>query len=170
MNDLTVEEKKWTSKKELMDICQCSDKTLEQIITNLNIEGTFAIQLHMKKGGYHNLEVFYDDELVKAIQLKMKQNAMNAGGQRTENSIIKQSNIGDMAIGFVFTNGSYEQKMDMLALLQKQAEQQHMIEQQNDKLRIENQQLQQEAMDAYDKGYEEGRYRLNWMYRYDSLY
>lgn len=100
----------------------------------------------------------------------MKQNAMNAGGQKTENSIIKQSNIGDMAIGFVFTNGSYEQKMDMIALLQKQAEQQHMIEQQNDKLRIENKQLQQEAMDAYDKGYEEGRYKLNYMYRYDSLY
>lgn len=159
---------KWTSKKELAEICKCDVRTITTAIDNLTKEGTFLTHFHIKKGGYHNSEVFYDDELVKTIQLKLKQNAINAGGQKTENSVIKQSNIGDMAIGFVFTNGSYEQKMDMIAFLQKQAEQQHITEQENDKLKIENKNLQQKAEDAYNEGYEEGRYKLNWMYRYDN--
>lgn len=46
-----------------------------------------------------------------------------------------------MAIGFVFTSGSYEQKMDMLAFLQKQTEEQHIIEQQNKLLLEQNQQM-----------------------------
>lgn len=161
MNDLTVEEKnnivgteptkeittqvvddkKWTSKKELAEICNCDVRTITNIIEDLTKEGTFLTHEHIKKGGYHNSEIFYDDELVKAIQLKMKQNAMNAGGQKTENSIIKQSNIGDMAIGFVFTSGSYEQKMDMLAFLQKQTEEQHIAEQQHKILLEQNQQM-----------------------------
>lgn len=63
-----------------MDIFQCSDRTIERIVEDLTKEGTFLIHEHMKKAGYHNTQVFYDDELVKAIQLKLKQNAMNAGG------------------------------------------------------------------------------------------
>lgn len=52
MNEvMNVENKNWTSKKELMDICQCSDKTLEQIIADFNIEIGFDIKNHMKKGG-----------------------------------------------------------------------------------------------------------------------
>ena len=34
-------------KKELMDICKCSDKTLEQIVSSLNIEVNFDIQNHL---------------------------------------------------------------------------------------------------------------------------
>ena len=54
-------EQNWISKKELMNICKCSDKTLEQIIADLSIETDFDTQNHIKKGGYHNSEVFYDD-------------------------------------------------------------------------------------------------------------
>ena len=150
MDDLTVEEKNnltevatvgnnhWTSKKELMDILQCSSDTLERIIGDLSIRNDADTQNHIKKGGYHNSEVFYDDDLVKAIQLKLKQNGVSQGKQI---GIIKQSNIGDMAIGFVFTSGSYEQKMDMLAFLQKQTEEQHIIEQQNNQLLEQNRQM-----------------------------
>ena len=150
MDDLTVEEKNnltevatvgnnhWTSKKELMDISQCSSDTLERIIGDLSIRNDADTQNHIKKGGYHNSEVFYDDDLVKAIQLKLKQNGVSQGKQI---GIIKQSNIGDMAIGFVFTSGSYEQKMDMLAFLQKQTEEQHIIEQQNNQLLEQNRQM-----------------------------
>ena len=150
MDDLTVEEKNnltevatvgnnhWTSKKELMDISQCSSDTLERIIGDLSIRIDADTQNHIKKGGYHNSEVFYDDDLVKAIQLKLKQNGVSQGKQI---GIIKQSNIGDMAIGFVFTSGSYEQKMDMLAFLQKQTEEQHIIEQQNNQLLEQNRQM-----------------------------
>ena len=72
-------EQNWTSKKELMGICKCSDKTLEQIISNLSIETGFDTQNHIKKGGYHNSEVFYDDYLVKLIQAKMLINQTNQG-------------------------------------------------------------------------------------------
>lgn len=74
-----VEEKKWTSKKELMDILQCSSDTLERIIGDLISRNDAAIENHMKKGGYNNLQVFYDDELIKAIQLKLKQNGVSQG-------------------------------------------------------------------------------------------
>ena len=84
------EETKWYSKKELMEICKCSKKSFERVIADLNCEVNFATQSHIKKGGYHNLEVFYDDYLVKLIQTKLKKNAINAGGQRTEGSVIKQ--------------------------------------------------------------------------------
>ena len=72
-------EQNWISKKELMEICKCSDKTLEQIISSFNIETGFDIKNHMKKGGYRNLEVFYDDYLVKLIQSKLLSNQVNQG-------------------------------------------------------------------------------------------
>lgn len=176
MNNI-IDNNKWTSKKELMDILQCSDKTLEQIIANFNVECTFDIKNHMKKGGYRNIQVFYDDDLVKAIQLKMKQNAINAGGQRTENSIIKQSNMEDMEVGLaanaVMKSGSIEAARQFANLLISRTEavvQRNLLQAENNQLRIENHKLQQEAMDAYDKGYEDGRYRLNWMYRYNNMY
>jgi len=59
---LDTVEQKWISKKELMSICNCSDKTLETAIKDLNIETGFDIQIHMKTGGYHNLETFYDED------------------------------------------------------------------------------------------------------------
>ena len=72
-------EQNWMSKKELMDICKCSDKTLEQIISSLSIEVNFDIKNHIKKGGYRNLEIFYDDYLVKLIQSKLLSNKVNQG-------------------------------------------------------------------------------------------
>ena len=35
----------------------------------------------MKKGGYHNSEVFYDDYLVKLIKAKLKKNRLSQGKQ-----------------------------------------------------------------------------------------
>ena len=43
-------EAKWTSKKEFMEICKCSDKTLEQIISSFSIETGFDTKNHIKKG------------------------------------------------------------------------------------------------------------------------
>ena len=43
----TKVEQNWMSKKELMDICKCSDKTLEQIISSLSIETGFDTQNHI---------------------------------------------------------------------------------------------------------------------------
>ena len=49
-NEPAKAEQNWISKKELMNICKCSDKTLEQIISSFNIEIDFDIKNHIKKG------------------------------------------------------------------------------------------------------------------------
>lgn len=94
MKDLNIfnvpakDEQNWTSKKELMDICKCSDKTLERIISSFNIEVNLATQTHIKKGGYHNREVFYDDYLVRLIQAKLLSNQSNQG---RSSQVVKQA-------------------------------------------------------------------------------
>ena len=96
INDLSIiktdvkNEADWMSKQELMDFCKCSKTTLEQIISNLNCQTGLAIQSHIKKGGYHNLEIFYDGYLVKLIQAKLFSNQTNQGNSSdTIKSIVK---------------------------------------------------------------------------------
>ena len=99
----------WTSKKELMEICKCSDKTLEQIISNFSIETGFDTKNHIKKGGYHNSEVFYDEELVKLIQAKLLSNQANQG---RANDTIKEATTQavekDLVITEVIKSGNQE--------------------------------------------------------------
>ena len=147
INLINAENSKWLSKKEICSICKCSKTTIEQIINDLNCQSSLAIQSHIKKGGYHNLEVFYDDYLVKLIQTKLKQNAMNAGGQRTEGSIIKQDNQQDLFIGCVATKGTPAEKRSLAQHLMEMADQQELLEQtqqHNQKLLIENHNLSEE--------------------------
>ena len=142
-----VENNNWLSKKELMEICKCGKTTIEQIINDLNSTTSRAIQSHIKKSGYHNLEVFYDDYLVKLIQTKLKQNAMNAGGQRTEGSVIKQDNQQDLFIGCVATKGTPAEKRSLAEHLMVMADQQELLEQtkqHNQQLLIENHNLSEE--------------------------
>ena len=142
-----VENSNWLSKKELMEICKCGKTTVEQIINDLNSTTSRAIQSHIKKSGYHNLEVFYDDYLVKLIQAKLKQNAINAGGQRTEGSVIKQDNQQDLFIGCVATKGTPAEKRSLAEHLMVMADQQELLEQtkqHNQQLLIENNNLSKE--------------------------
>ena len=82
----------WMSKKELMDFCKCSKTTLEQIINDLSCQTGLATQTHIKKGGYHNSEVFYDGYLVKLIQAKLLSNQTNQGNSSdTIKSIVKSA-------------------------------------------------------------------------------
>ena len=69
MKDLVKKEENnnWTSKKELMNNLQISSDTIEQIISGLSCRRPADTQNHIKKGGYHNSEVFYDDYLVNMI-------------------------------------------------------------------------------------------------------
>ena len=119
MNDLEIKkETKWTSKKELMEICKCSDKTLEQIISSFNIETGFDIKNHIKKGGYRNLEVFYDDYLVKLIQAKLMKNQANQG---RASDTIKEATMDNLEIGvaanYVMSSGSIEAAQQFAQLL-----------------------------------------------------
>ena len=82
----------WMSKKELAEFCKCSNDSLERIIADLNSRTGAAIQSHIKNGGYHNLETFYDDYLVKLIQAKLLSNQSNQGKTSdTIKSIVKSA-------------------------------------------------------------------------------
>ena len=92
MNDLIKADIKngadWMSKKELADICKVDEKTIQRIANDiLNLDTGVQIQTHIKKGGYHNLETFYDDYLVKLIQAKLLSNQTNQGNN---SSIVKE--------------------------------------------------------------------------------
>lgn len=77
-------EQNWISKKELMNICKCDAKTLERIIAVFTFDIDVNIKNHIKKGGYRNLEVFYDDYLVRLIQAKLLSNQVNQGNSSDE--------------------------------------------------------------------------------------
>ena len=50
-----------------MNNLQISSDTIEQIISDFSCRRPADTQNHIKKGGYHNSEVFYDDYLVNMI-------------------------------------------------------------------------------------------------------
>lgn len=83
----------WMSKKELADMCKVDEKTIQRIANDiLNLDTGVQIQSHIKKGGYHNLETFYDDYLVKLIQAKLLSNQTNQGNSSdTIKSIVKSA-------------------------------------------------------------------------------
>ena len=93
MNDLIKDEDgDWISKKELMSNLQISSDTIEQIINDLNSRRPADTQNHIKKGGYHNSETYYDDYLVKLIQAKLLSNQTNQGNSSdTIKSILKSA-------------------------------------------------------------------------------
>lgn len=99
-----LNEEKWISKKELAKFLECDERTIERIIVDLNTDPAIGnekddlnsdiamdIKSHIKKGGYNNREVFYDEILVKAIQLKFMKNIINQGkGSITTKQAIEQ--------------------------------------------------------------------------------
>ena len=111
MKDLVKKEENnnWMSKQELMDICKCSKTTLEQIISSFNSQTGLAIKNHIKKGGYRNLEVFYDDYLVKLIQSKLLSNQANQGrASDTIKEATTQAVEKDLVITEVIKSGNVE--------------------------------------------------------------
>ena len=88
--DVKNENSDWMSKKELAEFFKCSNDSLERVIADLSCRVNAAIQSHIKKGGYHNLETYYDDYLVKLIQAKLLSNQANKGNSSdTIKSIVK---------------------------------------------------------------------------------
>ena len=56
----TKVEQNWISKKELAEICGVDDKTIQRVTNDiLSLDIDVQAQNHIKKGGYHNSEVFY---------------------------------------------------------------------------------------------------------------
>ena len=137
MNEITTKAEVWTSKKVLAKTCNVTVDTIGRIASKI-IQKDFAndstiVRKIVSNGKTRN--VYYSDELCKAIQIQLKRNSINAGGQKTKNSIIKADNIGDMAIGFVFTKGTIEQQKDMIAFLQEKVTQQELLQNSQDKVK-----------------------------------
>ena len=90
-----VENFKWTSRKELLEILRISKATLDNVINQLkfsrpidwssknqlksNTQTGLCIDEAIKKGGYRNSETFYREDLVKLIQLQLIKNQTHQG-------------------------------------------------------------------------------------------
>ena len=101
--------------------------------------------------GPHNTK-YYHPKVEEAFQLWLKKNAMNAGGQRTEGSIIKQDNQKDLFIGCIATKGTPDEIRSLADHLMEMANQKELLEQtnkQNQQLQLENQSMRNTLQ--YDK-------------------
>ena len=109
----------WTSKKELADMCRVDEKTIQRVANDiLKLDTGVQSQSHIKKGGYHNSEVFYDDYLVKLIQAKLLSNQANQG---RASEVVKQATMDNLEIGvaanYVISSGSIEAAQQFAQLL-----------------------------------------------------
>lgn len=133
------------SKEDICSICNCSTRTFESFVPKVLAERDF-----ISVGSSH--KKLYTEQVLQQFQLWLKKNAMNAGGQRTEGSIIKQDNQKDLFIGCVATKGTPAEKRSLAQHLMEMADQQELLEQtnqQNQQLQLENQSMRNTLQ--YDK-------------------
>ena len=137
------ENTKWYSKKEICSICKVDEKTFrrffEEVSLDTDVQYGITTLAHNKK--------MYAEPILQQFQLWLKKNAMNAGGQRTEGSIIKQDNQQDLFIGCVATKGTPDEIRSLAQHLQNFANQKELLEQtkqQNHQLKLENYNLNEE--------------------------
>ena len=145
MNKIIIKEEdtKWLSKKEICSICNVGHAVFERFLLILTNEDQKFIQKRPSRKGGH----LYAEPILQQFQLWLKKNAMNAGGQRTEGSIIKQDNQQDLFIGCVATKGTPAEKRSLAEHLMVMADQQELLEQtkqHNQQLLIENHNLSKE--------------------------
>lgn len=131
-------------------------------------------QSHSILGGYHNTQKFYDIEVAKAIkayQIKAHNNMLNKeqANKTTADILNKAEQMMDLQV--IADSGNVEamkQFMNRMVSYTEAKAQTKLLQKENTELKIENSKLKEEAIKAYNEGFEEGRYRLNWMYRYDN--
>ena len=170
----------WRTAKEMYE-CACVDRrTWDRFIDtikkhtfqkpNSSCDSTFATEKCIT--GAHNTK-YYHPKVEEAFQLWLKKNAMNAGGQRTEGSIIKQDNQQDLFIGCVATKGTPAEKRSLAEHLMEMADQQELLEQtkqQNQKLQLENQTMKSTLQYDKVKGwYRWGDLKRQWKPHCDRL-
>ena len=136
------------SKEDICNICNVDEKTFrrffEEVRLDSSVQSGITTLAHNKK--------MYTEQVLQQFQLWLKKNAMNAGGQRTEGSIIKQDNQKDLFIGCVATKGTPAEKRSLAQHLMEMADQQELLEQtnqQNHQLQLENQSMRNTLQ--YDK-------------------
>lgn len=116
---------------------------------NSSCESTFTTEKCIT--GAHNTK-YYHPKVEKAFQMWLKKNAMNAGGQRTEGSIVKQDNQQDLFIGCIATKGTPSEIRSLADHLKNVADQKEQLEiatNINNQLKLENQTMRTTLQ--YDK-------------------
>ena len=137
------EETSWYTKRDICGICNVGHAVFERFLLILTNEDQKFIQKRPSRKGGH----LYAEPILQKFQLWLKKNAMNAGGQRTEGSVIKQDNQQDLFIGCVATKGTPAEKRSLAEHLMVMADQQELLEQtqqHNQQLLIENHNLSKE--------------------------
>lgn len=167
---MEIEEEKYISKKTIIKEFKVDRKTLERIITDLSSGRPDLIQNHMKKGGYHNCEVFYDDKLVNMITAELAKHNTNQNTGIIQKQMNTQAKEQGILMNAVANSGDINAAKALCNLIMEKTQitaENKLLQTENKQLKIENNKLKEEAINAYNEGFEEGRYRLNYMYRYD---
>ena len=128
------------TKEDICNICNVSVSSFEHFAPQELTERDF-----IAVGSNHRK--LYNEEALKQFQMWLKKNAMNAGGQRTEGSIIKQDNQQDLFIGCVATKGTPDEIRSLAKFLNGVAEQKEQLEiatNVNHQLQLENKKLANE--------------------------
>ena len=120
--------KNWTSKTELMIDLGISSDTIDQIIHDFIIRLLSQVLNGIKKGGFHNLETYYNDFLTVVITEKAKYRTTNQDTNAT-----KKAKELEILLNTVINNGDLKAAKDLCDLIiektEKQAEFKKMSEQ-----------------------------------------
>ena len=133
----------WYSKKEICELYGVNEKTFRNFFQEIRLKFNFQTEIRTLA---HNKKL-YSESILKQFQMWLKKNAMNAGGQRTEGSIIKQDNQQDLFIGCVATKGTPDEIRSLAKFLNGVAEQKEQLEiatNVNHQLQLENKKLANE--------------------------
>lgn len=170
MQELETLEKKYTV-KQVAEICGVNVRTINNVVVGLleNDVQKFGKVITVSTGGRPSK--FFNEEQLKAIQKQLKLNAISQGKQ---SEIIKRDNIGDMAIGCVFTKGTVEEQRDMIALLTIKVNTQEALEKTNKKvLQLEQDKKQLEHALEYDQIVDWkawGKLKNSWKPQFEELH
>ena len=149
----------WKTAKEMYEVADVGERTWRRFMADVsnamlkksNSSCFTGFTTEKCITGAHNTK-YYHPKVEEAFQLWLRRNAINAGGQRTEGSIIKQDNQKDLFIGCIATKGTPAEIRSLADHLMEMANQKELLEQtnqQNQQLQLENQSMRSTLQ--YDK-------------------
>ena len=164
------------TKEDICGICNVGERTFRRFFEEARLESSVQPKIitdqdFISVGSSH--KKLYTESVLQKFQLWLKKNAMNAGGQRTEGSIIKQDNQKDLFIGCIATKGTPAEIRSLADHLMEMANQKELLEQtkqQNQKLQLENQTMKSTLQYDKVKGwYRWGDLKRQWKPHCDRL-
>lgn len=121
------------SKKELMSNLQISSDTIEQIINDLSCRRPADTKNHIKKGGYHNSEIFYDGYLVNMITAELAKHNTNQNTGIIQKQMSTEAKEQGILLNAVANSGDLKAAQALCDLImektQIQAENKRLLEQ-----------------------------------------